>query len=132
MSLLTKSPVETASELLTQELPENTQLTIEETDGRLIAKYILRVTYVSGKSNRKITVSAKVNSLPETKHDETYKNCISQLSLTPKEVAQRFNRAYFMERNARQQAFLFSNDNPRVVDDGLNKDKLRYEESTGV
>lgn len=120
-------PLQHAYALFENDIPDNATLSIEETDGKLIAKYIVRITYKSSKSNRAINVMAKGDRLP-TEHDELYRYYIQQLILTPTEVAREFSRIYFLERRSRQEAFLFSKNNIRVSDTGLEDDKLTFKD----
>lgn len=134
-----KSALEHAHDLFITDIPENASLAIEETDGKLIAKYIFRMTYTSGKSGRKINVVAKGESLPQDYGDLLYRYYYQQLIMTPTEVARELSRIYFIERRARQDAFLFKagrtsdgaadeSTNIRVNDTGFEDDKLSYED----
>lgn len=124
---LTHDPLQHAHNLFAPDIPENASLSIEETDGKLISRYIFRMTYKSGKSGRCINVVAKGDTLP-TSHDDLYRYYYLQLFMTPTEVARELSRIYFIERRARQDAFLFTKDNIRVSDTGFEEDKLNFED----
>lgn len=121
------SLVEVATRLFSDRIPANTRLAIEETDGRLIAKYIIRLTYTSHKSGRQITVTTKGDTLPSTECPLMH-FYLNQIVLNPIEVGREFSRIYFLEKRARQEAFLFSKDNIRVSVKESEKDKLNYKD----
>lgn len=99
------TPIEQAIELFTEYLPPRTVLTIEETNVRFMPKYIYRLQYTSKKSGRTMCMVCKGDSLPKTT-DETFHFYRRQLTLTPTEVAREFSRIYYLERRAKQEAFL--------------------------
>lgn len=86
-------------------LPENTDLTIEETTISFMPKYIYRLMYTSKSSGRTMCMVAKGDTLPAEDGD-CLKFYLRQLVLTPNESAREFSRLYFYERRARQDAFL--------------------------
>ena len=125
--------IERAYELFKPYLPEGTTLHIEQTDGKLIAKYIYRLTYTSVKSGRKLTILSKGDSLP-TEDDACLKFYLRQIVLDKKEIAAEFNRVYLRERYARQDAWLFSGGKSRgnsvMVIDGIGKsDSLEFNQT---
>lgn len=117
--------VDRAYELISRYIPANTKLTVEQTNNRLMSKYLVRLTYVSQKSGRTITISAKGDTLP-TQEDEVLRFYVAQIVLTPQEAAREFNRVYFLEKRARQEAFINSNykDSRRIaIVSALDEDK---------
>lgn len=130
------TPLEHAHALYLPHLPDNAVLSIEETDGKLIARYIFRLTYTSAKSRRTLNMVAKGESLP-TEYGELYNFYLRQIVLSPSEVAREFSRLYFYERNARQDMFLNNKNNIRVsgkteidgeMDGAVNDDQLTYKD----
>lgn len=121
-------------------IPENAELVIEQTDGKLCTKYLIRMFYTSPKSGRKLGFLAKTDVLP-TEHNEHFINCMRQIVLSPQEVAKEFSIMYFREKRAKQEAFLFSNTNTRVSgktkkegdsDGAVAEDRLRFNDYQGA
>lgn len=118
-----------AIELFAPHLPPNTVLTIEETDNRLCAKVIIRLTYTSTRSGRKMNMIAKGDNVP-TKDDSTLRFYLMQLILTPAEIGREFSRLAWLEKRARQDAFLMGVDSGRgirVADPLASIDTLSFE-----
>jgi hypothetical protein len=103
-----------AYDLFLPYMPKNTLLTIEETDGRMCARFLVRLTYTSGKTGRKITLLAKGNSL-QISDDTIRRYYTSQLVLSPSEIGREFSRISWYEKRARQDAFLKGMDKGRSV-----------------
>ena len=119
-----------AYDLLLNYTPKNTLLTIEETDGKLCYRYFVRLTYTSGKTGRKITLTAKGDTLP-TEDDRILHFYTSQIVLSPSEIGREFSRISWYEKRARQDAFLKGMDkgrSVRVADPVADLDKLVFEE----
>lgn len=120
-----RDEISRAIQLLSAYTPIDTHLTVEQTDGILSHRYIVRLVYTSRSSGRKMSLIAKGDHLPtEPGHELNY--YLRQIVLSPQEVARRFSRIYFMEHRARQDSFLHG-DNVRVQDITAERDKLGYE-----
>ena len=135
----TKVPnhIQKAYDLFQPYLPPNTKLSIEETDGKLCAKYLVRLQYTSHRSGRKMHIMAKGDNLP-TKDDSTLRFYVLQIVLPPAEVGREFSRLYFLEKRAKQDAWLAMGKNSRngdnsgdmftIGDEIANKEKLMFED----
>lgn len=129
--------IEKAHDLMLPHLPPNTVLEIEETDQMLCSRYIMRLVYTSQRSGRRMNMVAKGDNLPE-QDDATLRFYLMQLVLTPAEIGREFSRLYWLEKRARQDAWLSagrtsrrkdgSGDEFSVVDKQLEADKLTYED----
>lgn len=124
-----KERLEKALHLFDGYLPDNTKLTIESTDGHLIAKYIFRLQYTSKNSGRTMCMIAKGDNLPE-EHGHLFDFYLRQLVLSPAEIGREFSRIAWLEKRARQDAFLSAGklDNIRVSEDLNLKDRLNYKD----
>lgn len=123
-----RTPIEIAEALFYDYLPLNTNLEIEADNccGKL--RYILRLNYTSAKSGRHICVTAKGDELP-TSDGSLLQFYIRQIVLTPLQAAQEFNRVAFLEKRARQGAFLNNQSgNILVTDKVAAKDLLRFDD----
>lgn len=123
----TEGPLADALALFGGYIPAGTVLTIEETNSHIIAKYIVRLKYVSKKSGRTMCMMAKGDSLP-TCPGPLLDFYLRQIVLTPTEAAREFSTLYFFERRSRQEAFLFSKDNVRVSEASSQGDRLSFPE----
>jgi len=122
-----EDPLLIATQLFDIYLIENSSVSIERQYSSFGHTYIFRMLYVSKNSGRSMSVMAKGDRLPKT-HDDLFKFYLRQLLLTPKEVAKYFSRLDFLERRARQDAFLAGDRSVRVSDKTAHKDKLDYED----
>lgn len=100
------TPLEHAIALLKTNLPATAAVHLEETDGRLIARYILHVTYESKASRRKVTVTAKGDTLPLT--DDTLRYYLAQIVHRPQDIGKMFSMIYWLEKRSRQETFLYT------------------------
>lgn len=121
-------------ELFKNYIPEGATLSIEETDGKLIERYIFRLTYTSSKSGRKMSMRCKGDRLP-TKDDGLLHFYLNQIVLSPREVSRKFSQLYFFEKRARQDAFLFGGGNTRGNSTTVSthcEDRLGFKDYGGV
>lgn len=135
-----KDEIATTKALFGEFIPAGTMIIIEKNTGRIGAKFMFRLEYTSKRSGRKMFMTAKGDELPkEPGHLLSF--YLRQLILEPSEVAREFSRLYFLERRAKQEAFLYGGDtgkeNLRVsgkstisgaLDGAEDADKLTAEE----
>jgi hypothetical protein len=119
--------IESVLELYEGHLPQDTLLTIEQSIGTLPLRYIFRLQYKSKSSGRTMVIMAKGESLPSCL-DSLFYFYLKQLILSPSEVAREFSKLYFIERRARQDAFLAGDRSVTVSDKVSRKDALKFEE----
>lgn len=124
--------VENAKAILRGAMPQNSSLDIEVTDEILISKYIIRATYTSPRSGKSVTISQKMNVLPLEVGDQIYRQCVASVVLDGREQAALHNRIRFLERVARQEAFLIDARNILVSDSLYSKDRINYEEQRAI
>lgn len=119
---------EYALELFTPYMPADSHLSIERSCGN----YLIRLRYISKKTGRSIFITAKGQRLPVSAEDELLKWYLKQLILTPSEIAREFSRIYFLERRARQDAFLNSSyEDGRRIKVSENSDDSTISETYG-
>jgi hypothetical protein len=127
--------IEKATELFIGLTPEDTIVTIEEHSIGNYTYYVFKCMYTSKSSGRHIFITAKGEQLPEDVGSllDFY---VRQLTMTASEVAREFSRLYFLERRAKQDAFI-NNGYTRnseggdaffVKDETASKDKLSFDE----
>lgn len=123
--LATDAEVELAYDLIAACLPENVKLTITETDGYLIDKFLVRVVYTSHRTGRTISVLAKGNKLP-TRDNNLTPFYTSQLLTTPAEINRKFTYIAWLEKRARQDAWLSGGKlrNERVISQDEQNDMI--------
>lgn len=125
--MVEQTEIERSLALFQQHIPVSSVITIQETDQRLIPRYLVRITYTSLRSGRKITLTAKGNEIP-LEPGTTLTYYLTQLVMTPSEVGREFSRIYFLEHRSRQDEFLFSKNNIRVSKKDELQDKLTFKE----
>ena len=124
-NLASDEAVELAYDLIAACLPENVKLTITETDGYMIDKFLVRVVYTSHRTGRTISVLAKGNSLP-TKENNLTPFYTSQLLTTPAEINRKFSYIAWLEKTARQSAWLAGGklSNERIISQDEQDDMI--------
>lgn len=114
--------------LLSEYIPRGSRITIEENHNRIGCRYVFRLQYTSKRSGRTMCTVAKGEELPHTYDDALF--YLRQLVLTPPEVAKRFNYVTWLEKRARQDAFLSAGklSNIRVSEQNAHRDLLGFKD----
>lgn len=123
--LASDEAIETAYDLIAEFLPHNVKLIITETDGFQIDKFLVRAIYTSHKTGNTISVLAKGNTLP-TKTNNLTPYFTSQLLTTPAEISRRFAYIRWLEKTARQNAWLSQGklSNERIISQSDQDDMI--------
>lgn len=97
--------IKVAERLFQSRIPTNTKIIIEPIDCQIYHGFNVRLEYTSSKSGKRMCTKAKATDLPMSE-GHLLDFYLYQLVLTPKEIAQRFSRIAFLEKRAKQEAWL--------------------------
>lgn len=124
-NLASDAEIELAYDLIAACLPDNVKIVITETDGYMIDKFLVRVIYTSHRTGRTISVLAKGNKLPTNENNLT-PFYTSQLLTTPAEINRKFTYIAWLEKRARQDAWLSAGklSNERIISQSEQDDMI--------
>lgn len=94
-----------ATPLLEKHKPQGTILQLTEHESRIERYFMLSLIYTSKKSGKQIAASHKMHTLP--KNDEEAMRCLRFVALSQREIVSRFSMISRMEKEARQQEWLY-------------------------